>query len=74
MTHIIVWTVGNKPTPFYLEVDGEDKLAEAVDKITKGGQGATIKLYSVIPINYNFTYIDKEEITIKKIPNIEILS
>jgi len=74
MNYLIRWTVPNSPNVNYLEIGQEKDLAETLDKMAKIGDGRTIKLYSVIPLNYKIKYKDKQKITIEKIPEIEFLS
>ena len=73
MIYLLRYTIANSPHPFYVEVDSEDALAEAVDKIKKKGYDATIHIFKTTQLSYNLTYIEEEEIITKQIPNIEIL-
>lgn len=72
MIYIIIWTIPSEPNPFFTIVDKLEDLAEKVGSI-KSGKDATVKIYEAQDVNYKITYTDKEEKTIRKIPNIEII-
>ena len=73
MTHILVYTIPNSPGEFFISIDNELDLPAILDKMSKIGDGRTVKLYSVTPVNYKLNYKDKIETITTKIPEIEIL-
>ena len=73
MIYIVIWTIPSEPKPHFIIVDKFEDLAGKVASI-KSGKDATVKIYEAQDVNYKITYTDREEKTIKKIPNIEILN
>lgn len=73
MVYIIIWTEDGGVSPYFIIVDRLEALAEQIDRLSKKGKNVQMKVYESQDINYKITYTEKEEKTIKQIPNIEII-